>query len=158
MSAMLRLSLWKTSVGKPGGNRLRILYYPRSRTSLSLSHLLHDLSRRKMLFLLAFLYLQCFRPALTAPLPNVTALNTEVAPPWVDDPSGRGTWNLLYSCGFTLVLCVWTSIHLNVPPPHESAWLAWRRKMKWVVVALIAPEAVVFTAFQQWLTATCFLK
>jgi hypothetical protein len=111
-----------------------------------------------MLSLLAFLYLQCFRPALSAPLPNITALDTEVAPPWVDDPSGRGTWNLLYSCGFTLVLCVWTSIHLNVPPPHESAWLAWRRKMKWVVIALFAPEAVVFTAFQQWLTAICFLK
>jgi Zn-dependent protease len=97
-----------------------------------------------MLSLLAFLYLQCFRPALTAPLPNITALDTEVAPPWVDDPSGRGTWNLLYSCGFTLVLCVWTSIHLNVPP--------------WVVIALFAPEVVVLTAFQQWLTATCFLK
>jgi hypothetical protein len=111
-----------------------------------------------MLSLLAFLYFQCFRLALTAPLPNITASDTEVAPPWVDDPSGRGTWNLLYSCGFTLVLCVWTSIHLNVPPPHESAWLAWRRKMKWVVIALFAPEVVVLTAFQQWLTATCFLK
>jgi hypothetical protein len=30
--------------------------------------------------------------------------------------------------------------------------------VKWVVIALFAPEAVVFTAFQQWLTATCFLK
>jgi hypothetical protein len=77
---------------------------------------------------------------------------------WVDDPSGRGTWNLLYSCGFTLVLCVWTSIHLNVPPPRESAWLGWRRKLKWVVIALFAPEIVVFTAFQQWLTARLFLK
>lgn len=111
-----------------------------------------------MLSLLAFLYLQCFRPALTAPLPNITALDTEIAPPWVDDPSGRGTWNLLYSCGFTLVLCVWTSIHLNVSPPHESAWHARLRKVKWVVIALFAPEAVVFTAFRQWLIATCFLK
>jgi hypothetical protein len=56
------------------------------------------------------------------------------------------------------VLCVWTSIHLNIPPPRESAWLAWRRKLKWVVIALFMPEAAVFTAFQQWLIATSFLK
>ncbi len=111
-----------------------------------------------MFSLLVFLYIQRIQPTLAAPIRNLTALDTEIAPSWVEDPSGRGTWNLLYSCGFTLVLCVWTSIHLNVPPPHESAWISWRRKLKWVVIALFAPEAVVFTAFQQWLTAKCFLK
>jgi len=105
-----------------------------------------------------FSSIQRIQPTLAAPIRNLTVLDTEIAPSWVEDPSGRGTWNLLYSCGFTLVLCVWTSIHLNVPPPHESAWTSWRRKLKWVVIALFAPEAVVFTAFQQWLTAKCFLK
>jgi hypothetical protein len=111
-----------------------------------------------MLFLLTYFCFQRIHPTFAAPLYNITALNTEVAPSWVADPSGRGTWSLLYSCGFTLVLCVWTSIHLNVPPPAESAWLGYRRKLKWVLVALLAPEAVVFTAFHQWLTAKTFLK
>ncbi|PMD43237.1 hypothetical protein L207DRAFT_563960 [Hyaloscypha variabilis F] len=88
---------------------------------------------------------------------NLTALGTEVAPLWVDDPAGRGTWGLLYSCTFTLGICVWTSIHLNIPP-KESRWKAWRRKLKWLFIALFAPELVVFTAFQQWLTAKIFLK
>jgi hypothetical protein len=111
-----------------------------------------------MLYLLTYLCFQRIQLTFAAPLYNITALNTEVAPSWVADPSGRGTWNLLYSCGFTLVLCVWTSIHLNVPPSAESAWLGYRRKLKWVLVALLAPEAVVFTAFYQWLTAKTFLE
>jgi hypothetical protein len=64
---------------------------------------------------------------------------------------------LLYSCTFTLGVCVWTSIHLNVAS-KESSWSSWRRKVKWLFIALFAPEVVVFTAFQQWLTAKLFLK
>jgi len=30
--------------------------------------------------------------------------------------------------------------------------------LKWLFAALFAPEIVVFTAFQQWLTAKLFLK
>jgi uncharacterized protein VirK/YbjX len=56
-----------------------------------------------------------------------------------------------------LGICVWTSIHLNIPP-KEARWKAWRRKLKWLFIALFAPELVVFTAFQQWLTAKIFLK
>jgi len=121
--------------------------------------LFHTSKRFVMLFLHAFFYLlQYIRPALAAPLQIITALNTEFAPSWVDDPSGRGTWNLLYSCVFTLGLCVWSAIYLNDPSRHESVWQGWRRKVKWVVIALFAPELVVFVAFYQWLTVRCFLK
>ncbi|PMD28468.1 hypothetical protein NA56DRAFT_548989, partial [Hyaloscypha hepaticicola] len=80
---------------------------------------------------------------------NLTALRTEVSPSWVEDPAGRGTWGLLYSCTFTLGVCVWTSIHLNVPP-KESPSTSWRRQVKWLFIAVFAPEVVLFTAFQQW--------
>jgi hypothetical protein len=111
-----------------------------------------------MSMLLAILFFRPINIALAAPVQNLTALNTVVAPSWVDDPAGRGTWNLLYSCVFTLTLCVWTSIHLNVPALGETTVVTWRRKWKWVVIALLAPEAVVFAAFQQWLAAFVFLK
>lgn len=93
----------------------------------------------------------------TSPL-NAPASNTEIASSWVSEPSGRGTWNILYSCIFTLVLCVWTSVHLNVPGFEDGPWINIRRKVKWVVVALLAPEYVVFTAFQQWFAAKTFLN
>lgn len=96
-------------------------------------------------------------PGFAAPV-NTTALFQEKASPaWQPDPRGRGTWSLLYSCVFTLVLCIWNAIHLNVPPSNESFWVGLTRKIKWVIIALVAPEIVVFVAFQQWLTAVTFL-
>ena len=51
---------------------------------------------------------------------NLTALNSDIAPAWVDDPNNCGTWRIFSSCIFTLVLFVWTAIHLNVPGHGES--------------------------------------
>ena len=81
---------------------------------------------------------------------NLTLLQTQIAPSWVPDADIRGTWNLLYSCVFTLALCVWTAIHLNVPAPGESSIRQTCRKAKWVVAAIFAPEIAVFTAWYQW--------
>ena len=88
-----------------------------------------------------------------APTQNFTALRTDIAPPWVPDPDTRGTWSLLYSCIFTLVLCVWTAIHLNVPSYRESTISQWLRKLKWVLLAIIAPELGVYTACEQYFQA-----
>lgn len=80
---------------------------------------------------------------------NLTVLQTEIAPKWVAEPKVRGTWSLLYSCVFTLILCIWTALHLNVPAQGESAFKIWLRKLKWVAIALFAPEIVLYTAWYQ---------
>ncbi|KAI9859379.1 MAG: hypothetical protein M1813_006716 [Trichoglossum hirsutum] len=89
---------------------------------------------------------------------NLTALQTEIAPAWVPIPKGRGTWNLLYSCSFTLGLCVWTAIHLNVLPKDDTRVSFWLRKIKWVLLALFTPELVLFSAWQQWHSARTLRK
>ena len=93
------------------------------------------------------------KQSLTAPTRNFTALRTDIAPLWVPDPDSRGTWSLLYSCVFTLVLCVWTAIHLNVPSYHEGHISQWKRKLKWVMLAIIAPEVGVYAACEQYIEA-----
>ena len=81
---------------------------------------------------------------------NLTFLRTETAPSWVADAETRGTWSLLYSCVFTLSLCVWTAIHLNIPAAGESQRRQFFRKVKYLLLAIFAPETAVFTAWQQW--------
>ena len=84
------------------------------------------------------------------PSQNLTALNTQIAPAWVSEPDGRGTWSILYSCDFTLFLCVWTAIYLIISAPEETLTRQYLRKAKWVFVAILAPELGTFTAWQQW--------
>jgi hypothetical protein len=40
----------------------------------------------------------------------------------------------------------------------EPDWRKYLRKLKWVVITLVAPEIVVFAGFEQWLTARQLLK
>jgi hypothetical protein len=108
--------------------------------------------------LLLSLFLLRSRLTSATPLPNYTSVSNTTAPVWVDPPTGRGTWSILGSCLSTLGLCVWKSLHLNVPAMDEPDWRKYLRKLKWVVITLVAPEIVVFAGFEQWLTARQLLK
>ncbi|KAI9881126.1 MAG: hypothetical protein M1830_008284 [Pleopsidium flavum] len=88
---------------------------------------------------------------------NSTELN-DFAPAWVSEPNGRGTWKIIYSCCFTLSLCVVTAIHLNVGPAGENTFECWRRKCKWVIIAILSPEIILYTAGKQWFSASRLCK
>ena len=75
---------------------------------------------------------------------------------WVREPQGRGTLSILYTCTFTLILCVYTAIHLNIPPAGEARIWQFLRKVKWAIVAIFAPEVVLFTAIYQYWSARLF--
>jgi hypothetical protein len=77
-------------------------------------------------------------------------LNTEIAPAWSTTSNIRSTGNLLWTCVLTLSICVYTVIHLNVPPPNETQWQHFRRKTKWVAISILAPELALAAAWQQW--------
>ncbi|KAK3688762.1 hypothetical protein B0T22DRAFT_512503 [Podospora appendiculata] len=68
---------------------------------------------------------------------------------WVLEPGGRGTFGLLKSCILTLLLCVYTAIHLNIPATKDTKRRLYLRKTKWLVIAMLAPELVVYIAWCQ---------
>ena len=68
---------------------------------------------------------------------------------WVSSPNGRGTIDILWTSLFTIFLCTWTSLHLNVPAHKEKYWQQCSRKFRWMVQAIMAPEFVVAFATGQ---------
>ena len=74
---------------------------------------------------------------------------------WRPEPTTRGTFGLLSSCVITMILCIWTSLHLNIPdvdeprikylPPRHTL-----RKAYWVLIGLFAPEFVAWVAYEQF--------
>lgn len=89
---------------------------------------------------------------------NRTALNNQISPAWVSNSGVRSTSDILWSCIVTLTACIYTAIHLNVPPSHEGNWQFLWRKTKWVALALFAPEVVLYCALIQRLQARKFIK
>ncbi|KAF8535521.1 hypothetical protein BDD12DRAFT_808512 [Trichophaea hybrida] len=55
----------------------------------------------------------------------------------------------------TLTLCVYTSIHLNIAPTKKVFGVRriWIYKFYWVLIAMFAPEFVLYAAYIQWRNA-----
>lgn len=83
---------------------------------------------------------------------NRTALREITAPAWVAASDVRGTLEIVWSCLVTIVACVYTALHLNIPKRH-GAWTMLLHKAKWVGIALIAPEMVLYIASSQFFAA-----
>ena len=77
---------------------------------------------------------------------------------WQSDPDGRGTFTLVSNCIFTLLICVYSAMHLNVPPRGESVPSFWLRNIRWALLGIFGPELVVFIAWRQYLSAKAIAK
>ncbi|KAF8847141.1 hypothetical protein BDZ45DRAFT_552164, partial [Acephala macrosclerotiorum] len=69
---------------------------------------------------------------------------------WTSSPNGRGTQDIIWSCVFTIFLCVWTVLTLNVPAKGTSQWRVLRTKLKWMAIAIFGPECLSIIAGAQW--------
>jgi hypothetical protein len=74
---------------------------------------------------------------------------TNLSATWHPEPRERGTFNILSTCLTTMILCVWTSVHLNVPNQNGGTRQKFLRKPGWLLLALLAPEIVAWNAWEQ---------
>ncbi|ORY16123.1 hypothetical protein BCR34DRAFT_476852 [Clohesyomyces aquaticus] len=64
---------------------------------------------------------------------------------WRPEPRFRGTASILSTCLTTMILCVWTAVHLNIPEPGKNKGILTpqnRRKIVFLLTGLFAPELV----------------
>jgi hypothetical protein len=60
---------------------------------------------------------------------------------WHPEPTFRGTYAILSNCIVTIGLCVWTTLHLNIPE-YEKTLMQYLHKIAWLIIGLFAPELV----------------
>lgn len=63
----------------------------------------------------------------------------------------RNLSRIIWSCVSTVIICAWTSVHPNLPPPNK--WLAWWNRLKIMFWMVIAPELVLAWASRQFFAA-----
>ena len=63
---------------------------------------------------------------------------------WKPAPTERGTFGILSTCILTLLLCVYTCLHPNIPAHGVKEWYnrPWSSRAVWVFTGLFAPEFV----------------
>ena len=77
---------------------------------------------------------------------------------YVSDPDARGTLSIFFSCLLTLSLCVWSSVHLNLPKHDESDFEYSWRYFKWSLLGIFGPELVIWAAWRQFISARALTK
>ncbi|KAJ7608725.1 hypothetical protein FB45DRAFT_845874 [Roridomyces roridus] len=65
----------------------------------------------------------------------------------------RTLFQIVWGCLATIFAFTWVSVHPNVPPPHQSAIALFWRKLKMMLIAIMAPEIMVGFAHRQLVAA-----
>jgi hypothetical protein len=73
---------------------------------------------------------------------------------WTSSPDTRGTFDIISSCLFTFFLCCWTMIHPDIGPPGSTLRHRVVDKALCFLLAVVAPEALTYKAFMEWVYAT----
>ncbi|KAF7370008.1 hypothetical protein MSAN_00630800 [Mycena sanguinolenta] len=64
--------------------------------------------------------------------------------------SSRTLFSVVWGCLATIFACTWVSVHPNVPPPNQSRPQLFWRRLKMMLIAMIAPEIMVGFAARQF--------
>ncbi|KAJ7079032.1 hypothetical protein C8R44DRAFT_654248, partial [Mycena epipterygia] len=63
----------------------------------------------------------------------------------------RRLFDIIWGCVTTIFACTWVSVHPNVPPPNQGRLRLFWRRLKMMLIAVIAPEIMMgFAARQLW--------
>ncbi|KAJ7811854.1 hypothetical protein B0H13DRAFT_2383641 [Mycena leptocephala] len=109
-----------------------------------------------MLLLLILVHLLS-RNGSAAPVPHT--LNDRSSPDSCDNINNcRKLFDIIWGCLATIFACTWVSVHPNVPAPNQSRLSLFWRRLKMMLIAVIAPELMVGFAARQFFAARLLSK
>jgi len=91
-------------------------------------------------------------PAANATTPsNPTSL-------WVPEPKQRGTFGIISICLSTLIICIWSTLHFNIPTMRCTVTRRFFTQVLWMFIALLAPEYLLYLAIIERVNAGILLR
>ncbi|KAJ6573413.1 hypothetical protein DFH09DRAFT_1151777 [Mycena vulgaris] len=88
----------------------------------------------------------------------VLVLRPREAPNSCEGPSSRTFFDIVWGCLTTIFACTWISVHPNLPSPKQGWGKLTCRRIGMMLMAVIAPELIVFFAARQFLFSRSFSK
>jgi hypothetical protein len=87
---------------------------------------------------------------------NVDAVPILIDSPILNTPDSKSVlhrtlFGIIWSCLSTIIICAWTAVHPNVPPPNQ--WKARWNRLRLMFWMIIAPELVLAWAVRQFFAA-----
>ena len=110
----------------------------------------HTLTRGLLFLPLSSLFAQAFLcPTGTS---HLTSRDESTDTMCVDGCAKRTLFSIIWTCILTTIICVWTTVHPNIPP--QESWLKGTlRQIRLMLCAIIAPEILPSWALKQMVAA-----
>ncbi|KAJ6449524.1 hypothetical protein C8R45DRAFT_1224357 [Mycena sanguinolenta] len=96
--------------------------------------------------------------SIAAPLshpPNARATTDSES---CNDINNRSLFGIVWGCLATIFVCTWVSAHPNVPPPNQNLLQLFWRRLKMMLIGIIAPEVMVGFAARQFFASRSLSK
>jgi len=77
---------------------------------------------------------------------------------FVPEPSVRGTMGILWSCLLTLIICIWTSIHMNIPSLFDDSRQTLFRRVGVALLTILLPEIIAARAIDDFVSTRSDVK
>jgi hypothetical protein len=85
-------------------------------------------------------------------MPNIT-IQTAQLQGWTDSPDGRGTIDIVSSCAFTIFICIWSVLCVNIGPTGASPIAQVYQKVRLAIICILGPDFLLLLAIGQWESA-----
>ncbi|KAJ7853252.1 hypothetical protein B0H13DRAFT_1643092, partial [Mycena leptocephala] len=110
-----------------------------------------------MLLLLILVHLLSRNGSGTVPVPhNLNARSSSDSCDNINDC--RKLFDVVWGCLAIIFACTWVSVHPNVPSPNQSRLVLFWRRLRMMVITVIAPELMVGFAARQFIAARVLSK
>ena len=73
---------------------------------------------------------------------------------WVEEPNVRGTSGILTFCVSTLIICVWSALHFDIPQRRHTNTERLAFGILWMIVGVLCPEGLLTSALFQRIDAS----
>ena len=87
---------------------------------------------------------------------NTTTANSPYL--YVEGPKQRNTFGIFSFCFSTMIICMWSTLHFDIPTTRHSRTYRFFLRVSWMLVALLAPEALLCAAIHQRIDAATVAK
>ena len=77
---------------------------------------------------------------------------------WEAEPKRRGTFGIISLCFSTMIICVWSTLHFNIPIRRYTVARRFFLQVSWMIIALLAPEFLLYLAINERIMASVLLK
>lgn len=72
---------------------------------------------------------------------------------WISDSTTRSVYDILSICASTLVICVWSAVHPDIPTRKKSKFKLFAKQVEWMLVGIFIPDLLLYIALCQGISA-----